>query len=83
MDAGTEGMVVEECCLVIFHDLISLLSYATLGHLSRGGGTTHGSGLGPSHQLLINQENKSLPIGHLMEALSQLKFPFLKNSSLC
>lgn len=50
------------------------------GHPSRGG-TTHG-GLGPSHQSFINQANSSLPLGNLMETLSQLKFLFPKDSSL-
>lgn len=56
-----------------FRELLSLLSYSTQGHLSRGG-TNHMS-LDLQHSSSIKKMTYRLPIGQLCEAFSQLRQP--------
>ena len=75
LEAGTEAENIRKCySLTCHHGLLSLLSYTTQDHLSRG--ATNHSGLDPPAST-INEENHPQGCSHsnLMEAVLHLKFP--------
>lgn len=70
VEAPNEAAAMEEC--LASRHTFSYLSYIAQAHLPRDGPTL--SGLGPS-TLIIKNYHINMPIGQLMGAVLQLRFP--------